>query len=50
MSSISEYSVGAVKKFRGHDDYGYNCNLLRGKKKVAEILEDGWGGGLQFHH
>lgn len=48
MTSISDYTVGAVKKFKGHDGYGYNCNLLRNGKKVAEILEDGWGGGLQY--
>lgn len=48
MSSISQYSVGAIKTFRGHDGYGYSCNLLRNGKKVAEVLEDGWGGGLQF--
>lgn len=49
MNSISQYTVGAVKTFRGHDGYGYSCNLLRNKKKVAEVVEDGWGGGLQFH-
>lgn len=48
MTTIADYTVGAVKKFKGHDGYGYTCNLLRNKKKVAEILEDGWGGGLQF--
>jgi hypothetical protein len=49
MNSISNYTVGSVKTFRGHDGHGYSCNLLRNNKKVAEILEDGWGGGLQFH-
>lgn len=49
MNSISQYSINAVKTFRGHDGHGYSCNLLRNKKKVAEIVEDGWGGGLQFY-
>lgn len=49
MNSISQYTVGAVKTFRGHDGHGYSCNLLRNKKKVAEVTDDGWGGGLQFH-
>lgn len=49
MTTIAEYSVGAVKTFRGHDGYGYSCNLLRNNKKIAEVVEDGWGGGLQFH-
>ena len=43
------YTVKAVKTFRGHDGYGYSCNLLKDGKKVAEVVEDGWGGGLQFH-
>lgn len=47
--SITQYTVGAVKSIRGHDGYGFSCNLLRNKKKVAEVLDDGWGGGLQFH-
>lgn len=45
---ISIYSVGAVKKIRGHDGQGYSCNLLKNGKKVAEVLDDGWGGGLQI--
>lgn len=46
--SISSYSVSSVKTFKGHDGFGYSCFLLRGKKKVAEVVDDGWGGGLQF--
>jgi hypothetical protein len=49
MNSIAQYTVGAVKTFRGHDGYAYSCNLLRNNKKVAEVVDDGWGGGLQFH-
>ena len=49
MNSITQYTVGAVKTFRGHDGHGYSCNLLRNNKKVAEVVDDGWGGGLQFH-
>lgn len=47
MNSI--YSVGAVKKIRGHDGQGYSCNILKNGKKIAEALEDGWGGGLQIN-
>lgn len=42
------YTVNGIKTFRGHDGYGYNCNILKNGKKVAEVLEDGWGGGLQI--
>lgn len=48
MKTTSQYTVGAVKTIRGHDGNGYSCNLLRNGKKVAEIFDDGWGGGLQF--
>lgn len=48
MTTINDYTVGAVKKFKGHDGYCYTCNLLRNNKKIAEILEDGYGGGLQY--
>ena len=48
MNQIANYTVASVKKIRGHDGYGYSCNLMHNGKKVAEILEDGWGGGLQF--
>lgn len=48
MNQIANYTVAAVKKIRGHDGYGYSCNLMHNGKKVAEILDDGWGGGLQF--
>ena len=42
------YGVKAIKTFRGHDGYGYSCSLTRNGKKVAEVLDDGWGGGLQI--
>lgn len=48
MNQLTNYTVAAVKKIRGHDGYGYSCNLMHNGKKVAEILDDGWGGGLQF--
>ena len=42
------YTVNGIKTFRGHDGYGYNCNILKNGKKIAQVLEDGWGGGLQI--
>lgn len=42
------YAVKAVKTFRGHDGYGYNCSLTRNGKKVADVLDDNWGGGLRI--
>jgi len=43
------YQVKAVKTFHGHDGHGYECKLYRDGKRVALVVEDGWGGGLQFH-
>ena len=46
---IKDFSVKAVKTFRSHDGGGFACNLYMKTKKVAEVVDDGWGGGLQFH-
>jgi len=43
------YSLKAVKTFHGHDGNGWEANLYHDKKKVALVVEDGWGGELQFH-
>lgn len=49
MNSLSNYSVNGIKTHRGHDGNVYSCNLLCNGKKVAEIFDDGWGGGLSFN-
>jgi len=50
MSTREEYSVKAIKSFHGHDGYGWECKLYDPANKfVAFVVEDGWGGGLQFH-
>ena len=48
-STMENYSVKAVKTFHGHDGNGWECKLYRDGKRVAIVVEDGWGGGLQFH-
>lgn len=45
---MNQYSVIAVKAIRGHDGQGYSCTLTRNGKRVAYVLDDGWGGGLQI--
>jgi hypothetical protein len=45
----SPWNVKAVKKFRGHDGNGFNANLYHGKIKVAEVDDDGWGGGFRWN-
>lgn len=46
---MRNYSVKAVKTFHGHDGNGWECKLYRDGKSIALVVEDGWGGGLQFH-
>lgn len=43
-----EYTLKGVKTFRGMDGQGLNANLMRGNKKVAEILDEGCGGEMRF--
>ena len=44
------YTVKAVKTFHGHDGYGWECKLYNSANKaVALVVEDGYGGELQFN-
>ena len=44
------YTVKSVKTFHGHDGYGWECKLYNSANKaVAVVVEDGYGGDLQFH-
>lgn len=45
-----KYSVKAVKTFHGHDGVGWECSLYNPDgKRAAVVVEDGWGGDLNFH-
>jgi len=46
----SHFSVKKVKTFRGHDGQGVNADVYHGRKKIAEVDDDGWGGGLSIHY
>ena len=44
------YTVKGVKTFHGHDGHGYEASIYNPfGKRVALVVEDGWGGELQFH-
>jgi|TARA_Y100000310_G_scaffold167534_1_gene167307 hypothetical protein len=43
------YEIKALKTFHGHDGYGWEGKLYHDGKAVALVVEDGWGGELQFH-
>jgi len=42
----SPFSVKKLTFFRGHDGAGLNADIYHGKNKIAEVDDDGWGGGL----
>lgn len=47
-----DYMVKNVKTFMGHDgdpSGGMECTLYLGKKRLGTVVDDSWGGGLQFH-
>ena len=47
---LQSFHAKKVKEFRGHDGYGYNADIYLGKNKIAEVDEDGWGGGLRIDY
>ena len=46
---ITQYTVKNVKTFRGMEGPGYNANLYRNRKKVAQVDDDAQGGPLRYH-
>lgn len=42
------YSVKNVKTFMGNKGYGFNASLYEDGKRVALVIDDAWGGCLQF--
>ena len=42
------YNVKAVKYSRGHDGDCMQCDLYNGKKKIAQVWDDSWGGDFQY--
>ena len=49
MNKLSDYTVKNVKKFRGHDGYGFNADLYCKDKKIAVVVDDNWGGDYMYH-
>lgn len=49
IENYGEYSVKKIKSFMGQDTLGFNANLYRGKKKVAECVDDGGGGEVNIY-
>lgn len=50
MTKSNGYQVKAVKTFHGHDGIGYEAKLYNPEgKKVALVVEDGYGGGLNYY-
>ena len=47
-TNFGEYSVKNIKSFQGREGYGFNCNLYRGKKKIAFCYDDASGGEVRI--
>jgi len=44
------YTIKRASTFTGHDGYGVECVLLNPEgRKVGVCVDDGWGGGYQYH-
>ena len=48
VKDFGDYSVKGIKSFVGHDGYGFNANLYRGKKKIAFCFDDARGGEVDI--
>ena len=44
MFNHSDYSVKGLKTFRGVEGTGFEATLYRGSKRIATVVDDGWGG------
>ena len=45
---MKNYTLKGLKTFTGNEGTGFSANLYHGNRKVAEILDDAWGGPLQL--
>lgn len=45
-----DYIIKGLKRHRDHEGgmSAFNCNLYKKNKKIAEIDDDGWGGGAAY--
>lgn len=39
------YTLRGIKEFQGMEEEGLSASLYRDDKQVAQVLNDGWGGG-----
>jgi hypothetical protein len=45
---MANYNVKSIKYSRGHDADCMQCDLYNGKKKIAQVWDDSWGGDFQY--
>ena len=48
IKNFGEYIAKSIKEWNSPDGGGFTCNLYRGKIKIAEVYDDGRGGGAEF--
>jgi hypothetical protein len=46
----NEYNIKNVKSFMGMDCPGYNLSLYKGSTKIADVINDGSGGCVDFRY
>lgn len=44
------FSLKNIRTFNGNEGLGFAANLYEGRKKVAEVLDDAWGGQVQIRY
>ncbi len=50
-SEMRGYTVKALKTMKSHDGgVAYSATLYKGGSKIAEVIDDGWGGGIQTRY
>lgn len=49
MIKLGEYKLRNVETFMGHDGYGLNAKLYKGKDWIASAHDGGYGGGMEIN-
>lgn len=49
MVKLGEYKLRNVETFTGHDGYGLNAKLYKGKDWIATVHDGGFGGGMEVN-
>ena len=48
VKDFGDYTAKSIKEWNTDDGGGWACNLYRGKTKIAEVYDGGYGGEPEF--